>query len=94
MKRQSKEFEFRVEEFFTTFKRDMPYEYSSNYEKAYETMDRIHHGARSEELMHGSLVEIKQDSVRLNEMQELFELFVVEYRQVRQDLKLCFLYTL
>ena len=82
VKRQSKDFEFRVEEFFSGFKRNMPYEYSSDFEKAYETMDRIHHGPRSEENPFGSLLEIKEDSVKLNEMQELFELFVIEYRQV------------
>jgi hypothetical protein len=65
----------------------MPWEYSANYEMAYQTMDRIHHGPKSEDQLHGSLVEIKADSIRLNEMQELFELFVVEYRQVDQCLK-------
>jgi hypothetical protein len=87
VKRQSKDFEFRVEEFFGAFKRNMPWEYSANYEMAYQTMDRIHHGPKSEDQLHGSLVEIKADSIRLNEMQELFELFVVEYRQVDQCLK-------
>ena len=76
------DFEFRVEEFFGAFKRNMPWEYSTHYDRAYDVMDKIHHGPKSDDNPTGSLIEIKADSQRLNEMQELFELFVVEYRQV------------
>jgi hypothetical protein len=78
----TQDFEFRVEEFFGAFKRNMPWEYSANYDRAYDVMDRMHHGSKGEDNPMGSLIDIKADCVRLNEMQELLELFVVEYRQV------------
>ena len=84
VKRDSKEFEFRAEEFFAYFKKTMPYEYASDIEEAYAVMDRIHHAPRSDANPVGSLVDIKRDAQRLNEMQELFELFVIEYRQIDQ----------
>jgi len=84
VKRDSKEFEFRTEEFFAYFKKTMPYEYSTDDELAYAHMDRIHHGAKNDGNPVGSLVDIKRDAIRLNEMQELFELFVIEYRQIDQ----------
>ena len=62
----------------------MPYEYASDIEEAYAVMDRIHHAPRSDANPVGSLVDIKRDAQRLNEMQELFELFVIEYRQIDQ----------
>ncbi len=79
----TQDFEFRVEEFFAAFKRIMPWEYSTNYDGAYDVMDRMHHGAKGEDNPIGSLIDIKADCMRLNEMQELLELFVVEYRQVK-----------
>jgi dynein heavy chain len=90
VKRNAKEFEFRAEEFFSFFKKNMPYEYSEDWEMAYASIDKIHHFVSdnpAEALPYGSLVEISKDAVRLNEMQELFELYVMEYRQIDQCVK-------
>jgi dynein heavy chain len=77
LKRQSKDFEFRVEEFYNHFKRAVPSEYSSNFEKAYEIIDHIHHENNKEDpLPFGTLMDLRRDAARLNEMQELFELYV------------------
>jgi len=90
VKRNAKEFEFRAEEFFNHFKKNMPYEYSDDWGQAYEDIDKIHHFTTdnpAEALPFGSLIEIQRDAVRLNEMQELFELYVMEYRQIDQCVK-------
>jgi dynein heavy chain len=90
VKRDAKDFEFRAEEFFNFFKKNMPYEYSENWEEAYESVDRIHHFTSenpADALPFGSLIEIRKDAVRLNEMQELFELYVMEYRTIDQCVK-------
>lgn len=85
VKRDAKEFEFKAEDFFNYFKKNMPYEYSSEWEQAYDDIDKMHHGVP--ELPFKSLIEIQKDAVRLNEMQELFELYVMEYRQIDQCVK-------
>ena len=83
LKRQSKDFEFRVEEFFNYFKRAIPSDYSTNFDKAYEILDQIHHGNQREDpLPFGTLVELKRDAARLNEMQELFELYVSAFSPI------------
>ena len=90
IKRNAKDFEFRAEEFSSFFRKNMPFEYSENWENAYEVIDKIHHFVTdnpAEALPFGSLVEIQRDALRLNEMQELFELYVIEYRQIDQCVK-------
>ena len=78
LKRLSKDFEFRVEEFCNYFKRAIPNEYSTNFDKAYEILDHIHHGSQKEDPPpFGTLMELRRDAARLNEMQELFELYVM-----------------
>ena len=72
VKRDAKEFEFRAEEFFNFFKKNMPYEYSVDWEAAYDAIDRIHHNSPDDPanpLPHGSLIEIRKDAVRLNASQ-------------------------
>ena len=75
--RQSKDFDFRLDDFVNFFKRNMPTEYSTNLDKAYEMIDKIHHdAAKDEPLPFGNLMELKREAARLNELQELFELYV------------------
>ena len=84
LKKESKEFETIVEESFAHFKKNMPFAYSENYDEAYKIMDRIHHGPKSDECPHGSVRHINNEAKRLNELQELFELYVIEYRETAQ----------
>ena len=84
LKKESKEFESVVEESFAYFKKNMPFAYSENYDESYKIMDRIHHGPKSEENPLGSVRHVNNEAKRLNELQELFELYVIEYRETAQ----------
>ncbi len=84
LKKESKEFETVVEESFAYFKKHMPFVYSENYDEAYQIMDRIHHGPKSDGNSFGSVRQMNQEAKRLNELQELFELYVIEYRETAQ----------
>ena len=87
IKKQSKVFEERVADFFTNFKQVMPFQYMENYDEAYRMIDNMHHLPKSDENPFGSISELLADTKRLNELQELFELYVIEYREAAQCLK-------
>ena len=84
LKKKSKEFEERVAEFFAYFKKEMPFTFTEQYDISYATIDRVHHGPRDEKNPLGSVRELITDAKRLNELQELFELYVIEYREAMQ----------
>jgi dynein heavy chain len=94
LKKEGREFEARVEAFFQTFKKEMPFEYLEDFNLAYKKIDAVHHGPNDLKLLPtenlpnggpmGSLKEIKAAAVELNELQELFELYVIEYREINQ----------
>eukprot|EP00960_Hanusia_phi_P039486 753915-Hanusia_phi.AAC.17 len=84
LKKKSKEFEERVAEFFAYFKKEMPFTFTEQYDISYATIDRVHHGPRGEKNPLGSVRELINDAKRLNELQELFELYVIEYREAMQ----------
>ena len=95
LKKESRDFEFRVEAFYKSFRQYMPFEYLDDYNMAYEKIDSIHHGPTDLQLVPtenlpegggdmGSLKDIKAAAVELNELQELFELYVIEYREINQ----------
>jgi dynein heavy chain len=87
VKVKSKDFEQRVLEFHANFKKTMPFQYIANYNEAYKTIDHMHHLPMSEDNPLGSISELLADCKRLNELQELFELYVIEYREAAQCLK-------
>ena len=93
IKKESKEFEAKVEAFCTAFKKEMPFEYQSNYNEAYKQLDSIHHGPNNVMMLcgegstptqMGTLKQMRKEVLNLNELQELFELYVIEYREVAQ----------
>ena len=93
LKKESKEFEDKVASFFQAFKKEMPYQYMDEANKAYELLDAIHHGPNEIKMQYpesdriedlGSVTLMKQAALELNELQELFELYVIEYREINQ----------
>lgn len=87
IKAQSKQFEERVAEFFAHFKKTMPFQYTEDYDAAYDIIDKMHHEPKSDTNPLGSIKQLLADTKRLNELQELFELYVIEYREGAQCLK-------
>ena len=57
---------------------------AEKYDEAYAVIDRIHHGPRDEVNVLGSIKEISDDAKELNRLQELFDLYVIEYRECQQ----------
>eukprot|EP00959_Pyramimonas_sp_CCMP1952_P227407 4754556-Pyramimonas_sp.AAC.1 len=51
---------------------------------AFDVLDHFHHGSASEHFKFGSVTEIFEESRRLNESQELFEIFVSDYVDLRR----------
>ena len=94
LKKEGKEFEDRVAGFFKAFRKEMPFEYDGgNYDKAYVQIDAVHHGPNEFVMLMGeegaeieapltSVKEIQDAAAKLNELQELFELYVIEYREI------------
>jgi dynein heavy chain len=87
IKQRSKEFEVQVADFFAHFKKVMPFDYRENVDEVYCLIDAMHHLQKSEKNHLGSITEIINAAKRLNELQELFELYVIEYRETAQCLK-------
>ena len=87
IKIRAKDFETRVADYFAHFKKNMPFAYNEKYEEAYAQIDAMHHRPKSDENPFGSIVEIMADAQHLNKLQELFELYVIEYRETNQCLK-------
>ena len=52
---------------------------------AYEILDHFHHGEKDETFIYGSLSTIAMEAILLNEKQELFELHVSEYIQLKRS---------
>ena len=93
IKKESKDFEAKVEAFCASFRKEMPFEYQSNYNEAYKKLDAIHHGPNnvtmacgesSTPVAMGTLKQMRKEVSNLNELQELFELYVIEYREISQ----------
>ena len=91
IKKESKEFESKVESFCICFKKEMPFEYQSNFNEAYKQLDAIHHGPNNITMLcgeshipMGTLKQMRKEVMNLNELQELFELYVIEYREIAQ----------
>jgi len=90
LKKESKEFEDKVNGFFKAFRKETPFEYMDDYNKAYEMIDAVHHGPNDFEMAMedettqplGSVKEMQDAAAKLNELQELFELYVIEYREI------------
>ena len=97
LKKESKEFEDKVAGFYKAFRKFMPFEYTEDYDSAYSRIDAIFSGPNDFEMMvgqedkpeeerpkqqMGSVKEIKQAAAKLNELQELFELYVIDYREI------------
>mmetsp|Transcript_13737 Transcript_13737/g.31794 ORF Transcript_13737/g.31794 Transcript_13737/m.31794 type:complete len:4493 (-) Transcript_13737:49-13527(-) len=89
LKRKVKMFDDRVTEFAAQFRKNMPLVFSENFQAAYQIIDKYHHGAKTEEMAVGSLVELQTEASRLNELQELFELNVTEYKEIKTCLQEC-----
>jgi dynein heavy chain len=87
IKIRAKDFETRVADFFAYFKKTMPFGYFEKYDEAYATIDNMHHKRKDDANPFGSIKELMADAKRLNELQELFELYVIEYREAAQCLK-------
>jgi len=63
----------------------MPFQFSENYDEAYKIIDLYHHGPTDPvTLPLGSLVGIQETVAHLNGLQELFEMNVTEYREIKQ----------
>jgi dynein heavy chain len=96
LKKESKEFQEKVLGFYKAFKQYMPFEYTEDYDSAYEKIDLMYSGPNDFEMSVGDeskpddMVQMKMGSVldmqaaskNLNELQELFELYVIEYREI------------
>ena len=93
LKKEGKEFEDKVLGFQKAFRKHMPFEYTVDFDQAYAQIDAVHHGPNDLEMdigeegnqksvKMGSLQEIAIAAKELNELQELFELYVIEYREI------------
>jgi dynein heavy chain, axonemal len=87
IKANAKLFETRSADFLVYFKANMPFHYTEDYNAAYAIIDAMHHKPKSEDNTFGSIKELMADTARLNELQELFELIKIEYREGAQCLK-------
>eukprot|EP00959_Pyramimonas_sp_CCMP1952_P106324 2223132-Pyramimonas_sp.AAC.1 len=87
-------FQAKVFEFRASFKELAPFAVTNftkdtslkldHVEPAYEVLEHFHHGPADEKYKYGSVTEIVEESRRLNESQELFELFVSDYIDLRR----------
>ena len=94
LKKEAKEFEIRVESFFATFRKEMPFEYLEDFNVAYDKIDKVHHGPNEIKLVEtenytgggdmGSLAGINEDLKNLNNLQELFDLYKSDHREIAQ----------
>ncbi len=94
LKKEGKEFEDRVAGFFKAFRKEMPFEYDGgDYDTAYSKVDAVHHGPNEFMMTMGeegseteapltSVKDMQIAAAKLNELQELFELYVIEYREI------------
>eukprot|EP00899_Mesostigma_viride_P009330 jgi/Mesvir1/18399/Mv14277-RA.1 len=88
----SEEFRMKVDDFRQSFLKKAPFGVPADMlalehvEEAYKLIDTFHHGAQGPPLLkYGSLMTILKEATELNESQDLFELVVVDYK----DLKRC-----
>ena len=83
---RSDEFQVKVETFRKNFQKDAPFTVAAEestveeVENAYKTIDSFKNGGS----VHGSLSDIIAEAKYLNECQDLFELFVSDYVQLRR----------
>jgi dynein heavy chain len=84
VRRKVNDFDEKWANFYVVYKNAMPSKFSENFEEAYSIIDLYHHGPASDDLPLGSLVGIQKTVAHLNGLQELFELNVTEYREIKQ----------
>jgi len=83
---RSDSFQVKVETFRKNFQKDAPFEVAEDestieeVQNAYKTIDSFKNGGS----VHGSLGDIMTEAKYLNECQDLFELFVSDYVQLRR----------
>jgi dynein heavy chain len=91
LKKEGKEFEDKVVGFYKAFRKEMPFDYMQDFNKAYAMIDLVHHGPNdlimtmedeSTRPM-GTLKDMAAEASKINELQELFELYVIEYREIK-----------
>jgi dynein heavy chain len=80
---KSKGAEQRLETFVAHYKSNMPYNFTEDYEQAYQTLDLCHHG--EDPNGQPSLVVMIQETKALNELEQLFEL----NETLARELKVC-----
>jgi len=80
LKQRGQAYEQKLAEFRAFFLRTMPFQYSENIEKAYATIDNLHHGTSVEHLTVTGIIKDMED---LNRLQECFEIEIVDYTDVK-----------
>jgi dynein heavy chain len=91
IRQDSERFGKQVEAFRDFFKEKAPTRVAgdmvdvADVEPAYALLDQFHHGAKGAKLPHGSLTTIAAEARALNEKQELFELHVSDYVDLRRS---------
>jgi hypothetical protein len=85
VRRKVNDFDEKWANFFVVYKKAMPFQFSENYDDAYKIIDLYHHGPQDPvTLPLGSLCGIQETVAHLNGLQELFEMNVTEYREIKQ----------
>jgi len=85
VRRKVNDFDEKWANFYAVYKKAMPFQFSENYDDAYKIIDLYHHGPTDPvTLPLGSLVGIQETVAHLNGLQELFEMNVTEYREIKQ----------
>ena len=94
LKKEGKQFEDKVAGFYKAFRKEMPFDYYADFDKAYAKIDACHHGPNDLEMKIGedeetavsaplgTLRDMQREAAKLNQFQELFELYVIEYREI------------
>ena len=91
LKERGQQFREFVTEFREHFLQEMPFQYTEDVDKAYFTIDLLHHGPPPghEKMEYGSLVDIVAEKHDLNRLQECFEIDIDDYEIVEECRKEC-----
>jgi len=85
----SDEFQNKVVDFRKYFKETAPFAVPTilkleHVDPAYELLNHFAHGTKNDTFSFGSVTEVVSESAQLNESQELFELYVSDYIDLRR----------
>jgi dynein heavy chain, axonemal len=80
LKERGKAFESKLAAFRDFFLHNMPFHYSENVDKAYATIDNLHHGQSDE---HASVIGLIAEMLDINRLQECFEIDILSYDDVQ-----------